>query len=60
MDMEGLEVNHISKDFLDTSGKTFHALRDISFTWAKGENISFTGESGSGCLLYTSPSPRDA
>ena len=46
--MEGLEVNHISKDFLDTSGKTFHALRDISFTWAKGENISFTGESGSG------------
>lgn len=24
--MEGLEVNHISKDFLDTSGKTFHAL----------------------------------
>lgn len=46
--MEKIEVRNVSKDFLDASGKPFHALRDISFTWEKGENISFTGESGSG------------
>lgn len=46
--MAEIEVRNVSKDFLDASGKPFHALRDISFTWVKGENISFTGESGSG------------
>ena len=46
--MEEIEVRNVSKDFLDASGKPFHAIRDISFTWVKGENISFTGESGSG------------
>ena len=46
--MAKIEVRNVSKDFLDASGKPFHALRDISFTWGNGENISFTGESGSG------------
>ena len=46
--MEQIAVTHVSKDFPDTSGKPFSALRDISFTWAKGENISLMGESGSG------------
>lgn len=46
--MEQISVSHVSKDYLDASGKPFHALRDVSFTWTKGENISFTGESGSG------------
>ena len=48
MDMEQIRVSHVSKDFLDASGKVFRALRDISFTWDKGENISLIGESGSG------------
>ena len=46
--MEQIAVTHVSKDFPDTSGKPFSALRDISFTWTKGENISLMGESGSG------------
>ena len=46
--MEQIAVTHVSKDFPDASGKPFHALRDISFTWTKGENISLMGESGSG------------
>lgn len=46
--MEQIAVTHVSKDFPDASGKPFHALRDISFAWTKGENISLMGESGSG------------
>ena len=46
--MEQIAVTHVSKDFPDASGKPFSALRDISFIWAKGENISLMGESGSG------------
>ena len=46
--MAEIQIRNVSKDFLDASGKPFHALKDISFTWNKGENISFTGESGSG------------
>ena len=46
--MAEIQVRNVSKEFLDASGKPFRALRDISFTWVKGENISFTGESGSG------------
>lgn len=46
--MEQIAVTHVSKDFPDASGKPFSALRDISFTWAKGENVSLMGESGSG------------
>ena len=46
--MEQIAVTHVSKDFPDASGKPFSALRDISFVWTKGENISLMGESGSG------------
>lgn len=46
--MAEIQIRNVSKDFLDASGKPFHALKDISFTWNKGENISFSGESGSG------------
>ena len=46
--MEQITVTHVSKDFPDASGKPFSALRDISFVWTKGENISLMGESGSG------------
>ena len=42
--------------------KTGHvvAVKDVSFSVQKGETFVVTGLSGSGCLLYTSPSPRDA
>ena len=46
--MAEIQIRNVSKDFLDASASLFHALKDISFTWNKGENISFTGESGSG------------
>ena len=52
-----LEVNGIGKSFGATK-----VLRDISFDLAEGEALAIIGSSGSGktCLLYTSPSPRDA
>ncbi len=46
--MEQIAVTHVSKDFPDASGKPFSALRDISLSGPKGENISLMGESGSG------------
>ena len=42
-----LQVNHLSKSF-----GTHEVLKDIDFTVKKGDVTS--------CLLYTSPSPRDA
>ena len=41
--MAEIQVRNVSKDFLDASGKPFHVLKDISFTWNTGENSSFTG-----------------
>ena len=38
----------------------FHALKDVNLSIYEGERIVVCGPSGSGCLLYTSPSPRDA
>ena len=46
------------KDLRKTFGKT-EVLKGISFSLEKGEVLSIIGSSGSGCLLYTSPSPRD-
>lgn len=46
--MGKIEVKHVSKQFIDHSGKMFTALKDISFIWKNGDNISFIGESGSG------------
>lgn len=48
MDMEQIIANGVSIQYRDSSGKIFTALKDISFTWLQGENISFIGESGSG------------
>lgn len=46
--MEQIIVRNLSKQYRDSSGKAFTALKDLSFTWLKGENLSFIGESGSG------------
>ena len=53
--MAEIQVRNVSKEFLDASGKPFRALRDISFTWVKGDNIIFTGESGSGKSSMAAP-----
>ena len=45
---------HVRKSFGDKE-----VLRDISFEVGPGEVTVVLGPSGSGCLLYTSPSPRD-
>ena len=42
-----------------TGPQTVNALVDANFSLQKGETLGVVGESGSGCLLYTSPSPRD-
>ena len=39
--MEEIEVRNVSKDFLDASGKPFHAIRDISFTWVQRGKYQF-------------------
>ena len=35
------------------------ALLDISLAIEEGKLVGIIGPNGSGCLLYTSPSPRD-
>ena len=69
-----LEVSHLKKYFKTGRG-TLKAVDDVSFFIRKGETLGIVGESGCGkttcgrtcigihnktCLLYTSPSPRDA
>ena len=59
-----IEFNNISKFF----GKVI-ALKDVTMKLKKGEIMCLLGDNGagkstlikvlSGCLLYTSPSPRD-
>ena len=45
--MELLEVNHLCKTY--GSGETaVHALKDVSFSVPKGEDVAVVGESGSG------------
>lgn len=46
--MEEIRVSGVNLQYRDSSGKVFTALKDISFTWTQGENISVIGESGSG------------
>jgi len=42
-----LRVTHLSVDYATRRG-TLHALRDVSFTLARGETFGIVGESGSG------------
>ncbi len=42
-----LEVDHLSVDYYAASG-TVHAVRDVSFTLARGEILGLAGESGCG------------
>ena len=51
-----IDIQHAEMSFHTKKG-VFNALNDINLTVAKGEFITLIGHSG--CLLYTSPSPRD-
>ena len=55
--MSILEVNNVSKSFGGVKANV-----DISMSVEKGKIFGLIGPNGSGktCLLYTSPSPRDA
>lgn len=46
--MNVLELHHIDKNYKLTGGELYHALRDISVSFKKGELVSIIGESGSG------------
>ena len=48
-----LEVNNLSYSYPDGH----EALKDISFDLDNKESLAILGPNG--CLLYTSPSPRD-
>ena len=52
-----LQVENIITRFNTQDGKVF-AVNGISFDLKEGELLGVVGESG--CLLYTSPSPRDS
>ena len=55
--MSILEVSNVSKSFGGVKANV-----DISMNVEKGKIVGLIGPNGSGktCLLYTSPSPRDA
>ena len=46
-----LEISHVTKKYRDKE-----ALSDVSLTIPQGQIVGLLGD----CLLYTSPSPRDA
>ncbi|QFQ95228.1 ABC transporter ATP-binding protein [Streptomyces phaeolivaceus] len=43
-----LDVRRLSVDFTSPDGRTVHAVRDVSFSLARGETLAVVGESGSG------------
>ena len=51
--MNKIFTEDLSKTFI-TDGIKNSVLRDINFSLSQGETCSIIG-----CLLYTSPSPRD-
>ena len=63
-----LEVNGLTKTFGSGSNK-LQVLKGVDMSIKTGEMVALMGPSGSGkstllniigCLLYTSPSPRDS
>ena len=48
-----IELKHLGKIYSSASGSV-EALKDVNLTIADGEIFGIIG-----CLLYTSPSPRD-
>ena len=55
MTEELLRLENIYKNF-----GAVKVLKDINIKINKGEVVALIGDNGAGCLLYTSPSPRDA
>ena len=49
-----IELDNVTKRF---GGIT--ALNKASLKVTRGEVVGLIGDNGAGCLLYTSPSPRD-
>lgn len=46
--MDGVVISDVTKRYADAQGNYFQALRGVSLTWQKGENLAIIGESGSG------------
>ena len=51
--------NILSLEDVSISYGKFEAVKNIFCNFKKGDITSLIGPSGCGCLLYTSPSPRD-
>ena len=64
-----MQIKNLSKSFPAGRGKSLLAVDDVSLDIPANSIVGLVGESGSGkttlgkcligCLLYTSPSPRD-
>ncbi|MBQ8306275.1 MAG: ABC transporter ATP-binding protein [Blautia sp.] len=46
--MDQLRVEHVTHRYENDKGEVNTVLRDVSFTWLKGESLALMGESGSG------------